>query len=117
MEAFGRNDYNTNYVTQCVGSSIKNHSPSGSLFRSFIRSRLFTVDYQHDILVRELKRHGLVVINNLMRQMICQYISFDFFLCSVLDVIFGQDHLSSGYSSEESWLLEDVIDRIHLRNQ
>ena len=55
--------------------------------RSFIRSRFFIVGHQHDVLIRELKIHGLVVIHSLMRQMICQCTPLDFFLGCLLDVI------------------------------
>ena len=46
---------------------------SGSLLRSFIRSRCFTVSYQHDVLIRKLKIHRLVIIHDLMCQMIRQH--------------------------------------------
>ena len=85
----------------------------------------YSIDFQngyHQVYLQTLKIDkravpGAEVINSLMGQMIRQYISFDCFLFSVLDVIFSQDHLPSSYSSGEGWLLEDVFDGIHLRYQ
>ena len=73
MTALGGYDYSANAVTQGVRGSIKIHRPSGSFLRSFIRSRFFVVSHQHDILIRELEIHGLVVIHGLMRQMIYEH--------------------------------------------
>ena len=89
MTALRRYNYSANAITQCVRGSIKIHRPSGSFLRSFIKSRFFAVGYQHDVLIWELEIHGLVVIQGLMRQMICQYTPLDFFLGYVLDVVLG----------------------------
>ena len=63
-------DYNVNAIVECVGSSIKNHGPSGSLFRFVIRYEFLKIIYQYDVFVWEFEIHGLIVIHNLMGQMI-----------------------------------------------
>ena len=85
MTTLRRYNYNTDAITQCVRGSIKIHRPSGS----FTRSRFFIIGHQHDVLIRELEIHGLVVIHGLVRQMIRQYTPFDWFLDCVLDVVLG----------------------------
>ena len=89
MTSLGIYDYGANSITECVRSPVKNHSPSGSFFRSFIRSRFFIVSHQHNILIWEFKIHGLVVIHGLMRQMISQYTPIYCFLGCIFDVVLG----------------------------
>src|ERR1051325_3734397 len=50
--------------------------------------------------------HRLIVIYDLMSQIIDYYTSFDRLLSSILDVVLGQDHLPSCYSSKESKFIE-----------
>ena len=68
--SFGGYDYNTYAIAECVGSSVKNQGPSGSLFRSVIWSEFFTIVYHHDVFIWAFKLHGLVVIQNLMSKVI-----------------------------------------------
>ena len=87
METLGRDDHHTNSITKRFERSVKNHSPSESLLGPFIRSRFFLVSHQHNILIRELKIHGLVVIHGMMSQMISQHTPLDFFMGCILYIV------------------------------
>ena len=85
MTTLERYDYSANVVTQCVLGSIKIHRPSESFLGSFIQSRFFVVNHQHNVLIRELEIHGLVVIYGL----IIQYTPLYCFLGCILYIVFS----------------------------
>ena len=70
MATFWRDEYCADTVAKCIGGTIKVQGPSGSLFRSFIWSEIFNIVQCHDVFVREVKLHGLVIFYSLMSQMV-----------------------------------------------
>ena len=70
MESFWGDEYHADTVAKCNGGPIKVQGPSGSLFRSVIWSETFNVVQCHDVFVREVEPHGLVIFDSLMSQMV-----------------------------------------------
>ena len=70
MKSFRGYDYSTYAIAECVGSSVKNQGPPGSLFRSVIWFEFFKIVYQQDVFIWELEFHGLIVIHSLMIKVI-----------------------------------------------
>lgn len=82
-----------------VRSSIEWKSPPRSRFGSFLRVRYAIISYQHDVLVGELKAHKLVVFKRLVCKIVGQYTPFDGLFSDMLDVLLGQSHLPTVYST------------------
>ena len=70
MTPFLRYKYNTDTISKCIGCPIKEQGPLGSLFRSVIWPKFFTVVYHHDVLIWEFELHELVVFYGLVRKVI-----------------------------------------------
>ena len=70
METFWGYEYRADTVTKCIGGPIKVQGPSGSLFRSVIWSEILNIVQCHDVFVREVKLHRLIIFYSLMGQMI-----------------------------------------------
>ena len=87
METLWRDEYCADTVAKCVGDPIKIQGPSGSLFRSVIWPEFFNIVQCHDVFVREVKLHGLIIFYSLMGQMISYHTSLYSFLGSVLYII------------------------------
>ena len=70
MATLWRDEHNTDTIAKCIGGTIKLQGPLGSLFRSVIWYDLFAVIYCHDVFVRKVKIHGLIIFYSLMSKMI-----------------------------------------------
>ena len=70
MASFRRYKHSTDIVAKCIGGTIKLQGPSGSLFRSVIWSDIFNIVQCHDVFVREVEPHGLIIFYSLMSQMV-----------------------------------------------